>query len=74
LIYLWIDSFEYQLGSGGSGKVYGCLKDGKEYAIKRVVYGSKKEKEDADKEEENFKKLKGKSQYLINFIESFEDV
>jgi hypothetical protein len=73
-MFLFVDSLELLLGSGGFDRIFSYLKEGKKYGLKQVLYMTEKEQSMADCEERTLELLKGSCPYLINFIESFEDV
>jgi serine/threonine protein kinase len=62
------------LGKGGFGIVYKVSKNEKMYAMKVLGYEDETERANADQEENSFKKLKGSSPYIVEFVESFEEV
>jgi serine/threonine protein kinase len=69
-----LDEFETLLGKGTFGKVYKVSKNDKMYVMKILGYENESERANADREEDFFKKLKGSSPYIVEFIESFEEV
>jgi hypothetical protein len=71
---IFLDSFESFVGGGSFGRVYRANKDGKLFAIKTVRYEDDKERDAADKEEVIFEALKGSCAYIVDYIESFDDV
>jgi serine/threonine protein kinase len=74
--YFVIDKFGVILGRGSFGKVHKAIeiKTGKEVAIKSMDIEMEEMRNVAKKEESIMKKLKGSSPYLIDLVDSFEEV
>jgi serine/threonine protein kinase len=64
------------IGKGSFGRVWKAehIATKKLYAIKIIKFDNAEEKENIDKEEIIFKKLKNSSPYLLELIDSFEEV
>jgi serine/threonine protein kinase len=69
-----LDTYFSLLGSGSYGRVYCVSKDGKNYALKTINFGTEKEQELAFSEERSCQLLKDLSPYLVNLVESFVEV
>jgi serine/threonine protein kinase len=77
----FIDEFLEEIGRGSFGSVFKAvhLATHIAVAIKMISFSfsfkqDNKEKEESDRELQNFMKLRGKSPYLVDMIECFEDV
>jgi hypothetical protein len=68
------DEFEALLEKSAFGKLYKVSKNNNIYAMKILKYENESERANADREEDCFKKLKGSSPYIVEFVESFEEV
>jgi serine/threonine protein kinase len=64
------------IGKGTYGRVWKAeeVKSGKLYAIKIIRFDTVEEKERIDKEESILKKIKGECIYLLELIDSFDEV
>jgi serine/threonine protein kinase len=62
------------LEEGAFGKLYKVSKNNNIYAMKILKYEDESERANADREEDCLKKLKGSSPYIVEFVESFEEV
>jgi serine/threonine-protein kinase ULK/ATG1 len=73
---LFEDKVEKFIGKGKFGKVFKCteLKTYKTVAIKSIDIDTEEEKKSANEEEKILKKLQGCSPYLMDLIDSFEEV
>jgi serine/threonine protein kinase len=71
-----VDQFGVLLGNGSYGKVHKAIQvnTGKEVAIKSMDIEINEKRNVAKKEESIMRKLKGSSPYLIDLLDSFEEV